>query len=388
MGQSYPSFKNPPQNGFCLKKGFGVCAHVAHHAKCGLDHTFKSPVTHGFQNPKTLLKTIVCLQSKILQNYTGCQFKIDGFRSGEAISVANTLRRTLLHDITGVAIVSASFKGLNHDYEPLPGVQETCREVLSNLRSLVFASDFERFPPAVGLFRCRGPGRVLAKHLALPLFLHTVHPDTLVANLNENADFECNVLICCGRGGVKPEFDQNKSGYENHAEDFAYALNPPRPKEKTSQTQVLNHDVLPNLNHGFMLPGWQTLKQASTKHGGQKRGQPHLKTQNPRSNENTPLKPASSNPLCRPKKTRLTSLAVSDLESRHVFVVNSMFNPVVRVNYSLQNRFENGLEHETIFFEIWCNGSLSPRQALHEAACNNCALFLPFQNVTEISTRV
>ena len=307
----------------------------------------------------------------------GCQFKIDGFRSGEAISVANTLRRTLLHDITGVAIVSASFKGLNHDYEPLPGVQETCRDVLSNLRNLVFASDFERFPPVVGLFRCRGPGRVLAKHLALPLFLHTVHPNALVANLNENADFELNVLICCGRGGVKPEFDQNKSQPGNRA-DFALALNPPKAKPNPSRFGVLKK--LCQSEKRAPLRRWQSLKQISGFGSAH-----HLPAQNgfkPVRNHQDGFK---SRP--RPVETHLSFPPVSELKpTRHVFVVNSMFNPVVRVNYSLQNRFENGKEHETIFFEIWCNGSLSPRQALHEAARTNCALFLPFQNQTDVQT--
>lgn len=334
-------------------------------------HVFVGVLNHAFFFK--ILKTIVCLQSKINQNYVGCQFKIDGFRSGEAISVANTLRRTLLHDITGVAIVSASFKGLNHDYEPLPGVQETCREVLSNLRNLVFASDFERFPPVVGLFRCRGPGRVLAKHLALPLFLHTVHPDALVANLNENADFELNVLICCGRGGVQPEFDQNKK-IPNRMEDFALALNPPQPTERTFGLGVLKKQD--PREKPSPLRSWQNLKQAS------KLGAPKLpKTQNGFKRVFNMTREFERK--AKPNKNLISFYDVSNLESRHVFVVHSMFNPVVRVNYSLQNRFENGVEHETIFFEIWCNGSLSPRQALHEAACNNCALFLPFQNQTD-----
>ena len=297
---------------------------------------------------------------------------MDGFRSGEAISVANTLRRTLLHDITGVAIVSASFKGLNHDYEPLPGVQETCREVLSNLRNLVFASDFERFPPVVGLFRCHGPGRVLAKHLALPLFLHTVHPNACVANLNENADFELNVLICCGRGGVQPEFDQNKRTSEKPHGRLCFGTKPTQTQRKTFNFNVLKKQDLRKKPSPLRR---QNLKQAS------KFGAPKLPTaQNGKrvSNMTRGLERKA-----KPKENIDFSLAVSNLE-RHVFVVNSMFNPVVRVNYSLQNRFENGVEHETIFFEIWCNGSLSPRQALHEAACNNCALFLPFQNQTEV----
>ena len=54
--------------------------------------------------------------------------------------------------------------------------------------------------------------------------------------------------------------------------------------------------------------------------------------------------------------------------------------PVRNVNYSIHSYGNgNGKEkQEILFLEIWTNGSLTPKEALHEASQNLIDLFLPF----------
>jgi DNA-directed RNA polymerase subunit alpha len=57
--------------------------------------------------------------------------------------------------------------------------------------------------------------------------------------------------------------------------------------------------------------------------------------------------------------------------------------PVRNANYSIYS-YGNGTDKEEIlFFEIWTNGSLTPKEALHEASRKLIDLFSLFLNIEE-----
>nr|BDY11046.1 RNA polymerase subunit alpha [Lysimachia stenosepala] len=60
------------------------------------------------------------------------------------------------------------------------------------------------------------------------------------------------------------------------------------------------------------------------------------------------------------------------------YPVDAVFMPVRNANYSIHS-YGNGNEtQEILFLEIWTNGSLTPKEALHEASRNLIDLFIPF----------
>nr|YP_010466250.1 RNA polymerase alpha subunit [Pogostemon plectranthoides]UVF27996.1 RNA polymerase alpha subunit [Pogostemon plectranthoides] len=60
------------------------------------------------------------------------------------------------------------------------------------------------------------------------------------------------------------------------------------------------------------------------------------------------------------------------------YPIDAVFMPVRNVNHSIHS-YENGNEkQEILFLEIWTNGSLTPKEALHEASRNLIDLFIPF----------
>nr|URQ22009.1 RNA polymerase alpha subunit [Wenchengia alternifolia] len=60
------------------------------------------------------------------------------------------------------------------------------------------------------------------------------------------------------------------------------------------------------------------------------------------------------------------------------YPIDAAFMPVRNVNHSIHS-YENGNEKkEILFLEIWTNGSLTPKEALHEASRNLIDLFIPF----------
>nr|YP_010526556.1 RNA polymerase alpha subunit [Isodon ramosissimus]UXP85486.1 RNA polymerase alpha subunit [Isodon ramosissimus] len=62
------------------------------------------------------------------------------------------------------------------------------------------------------------------------------------------------------------------------------------------------------------------------------------------------------------------------------YPVDAVFMPVRNVNHSIHSYGNgNGNEkQEILFLEIWTNGSLTPKEALHEASRNLIDLFIPF----------
>nr|YP_010118886.1 RNA polymerase alpha subunit [Clerodendrum bungei]YP_010122131.1 RNA polymerase alpha subunit [Clerodendrum lindleyi]QQY87059.1 RNA polymerase alpha subunit [Clerodendrum bungei]QRF93015.1 RNA polymerase alpha subunit [Clerodendrum lindleyi]QSJ54785.1 RNA polymerase alpha subunit [Clerodendrum bungei] len=62
------------------------------------------------------------------------------------------------------------------------------------------------------------------------------------------------------------------------------------------------------------------------------------------------------------------------------YPIDAVFMPVRNVNHSIHSYGNgNGNEkQEILFLEIWTNGSLTPKEALHEASQNLIDLFIPF----------
>nr|YP_009724349.1 RNA polymerase alpha subunit [Malus delavayi]QGQ51505.1 RNA polymerase alpha subunit [Malus delavayi] len=69
------------------------------------------------------------------------------------------------------------------------------------------------------------------------------------------------------------------------------------------------------------------------------------------------------------------------------YPIDAVFMPVRNANHSIHsyvNGNGNGNEkQEILFLEIWTNGSLTPKEALHEASRNLINLFIPFLHAEE-----
>nr|YP_010593306.1 RNA polymerase alpha subunit [Coleus hadiensis]WAI96386.1 RNA polymerase alpha subunit [Coleus hadiensis] len=60
------------------------------------------------------------------------------------------------------------------------------------------------------------------------------------------------------------------------------------------------------------------------------------------------------------------------------YPVDTVFMPVRNVNHSIHSYGNRNEKQEILFLEIWTNGSLTPKEALHEASRNLIDLFIPF----------
>nr|YP_009531882.1 RNA polymerase alpha subunit [Lumnitzera littorea]AXZ71229.1 RNA polymerase alpha subunit [Lumnitzera littorea] len=65
------------------------------------------------------------------------------------------------------------------------------------------------------------------------------------------------------------------------------------------------------------------------------------------------------------------------------YPIDAVFMPVRNANSSIHSYGNGNEKQEILFLEIWTNGSLTPKEALHEASRNLIDLFIPFLHAEE-----
>ena len=81
-----------------------------------------------------------CIESRVENNrsFYG-RFQLGPFDLGQGLTVATALRRTLLSELTGLAITAVAIRGASHEYSTLCGVRESVLDILLNLKQIVFS---------------------------------------------------------------------------------------------------------------------------------------------------------------------------------------------------------------------------------------------------------
>lgn len=165
-------------------------------------------------------------------------FYVGPFENGQALTVANALRRTLLSEISGLGITALKMDGVSHEYSNLPGLRENVLEVLLNFKEIVLKKT--KFEPLtqtqIGYLQARGPGIVRAGDLQLPPMIQCVDPDQYICTLNHEGYLNIVFTIEEGKNFL---FRKEKSDF--FVQNFTNLSFPVRPEiassEKSSQKE-------------------------------------------------------------------------------------------------------------------------------------------------------
>jgi DNA-directed RNA polymerase subunit alpha len=142
---------------------------------------------------------IECIESKTEKtNQQYGRFIIEPLQSGQGITLGNSLRRTLLADIEGTAIVNVRIAGVNHEFSTITGVREDVLEILLNLKEIVLKSHSKE--PQIGRLRVQGPAVVTAGLLDLPPDIQIIDKRQYIATICNNTIFEMEFRIEKGYG--------------------------------------------------------------------------------------------------------------------------------------------------------------------------------------------
>src|SRR5262245_20921452 len=143
-----------------------------------------------FQKPKTI-------EWQILTDRYG-RLLAEPFEKGYALTVGNSLRRTLLSIIPGAAVTWASITGVTDPEAPLPGVAESTQDVLLNLKKL--AVNVPSGEAMVTRLEATGPKAVTGADVSEATGVEVLNPELHIATLEQGASLSVELGIGVGRG--------------------------------------------------------------------------------------------------------------------------------------------------------------------------------------------
>lgn len=148
------------------------------------------------------------------------RFIVEPLEKGFGITLGNALRRTLLSSLPGAAAIAIRIPGVAHEFSTVPGVYEDVVDIILNIKNLaVRTTNTERDFETSLFLNVSKAGEVTAKDFAANDQVEILNPDLHICTIENNVDFEMEVLIGRGRGYVPNNL--NKERIEDRPEYIA-----------------------------------------------------------------------------------------------------------------------------------------------------------------------
>lgn len=312
-----------------------------------------------------------CIDSKIINSTTFYgRFELGPWSSGQALTIANTLRRGLLSEIPGTAITFVKIIGTSHEYDTIPGMRECILDVLLNLKQIILKSEFKVFSPQIGFLNVKGPGIIKAGDLKLPFFIKSVDPNQYIATLNHKGKLNIKFLIHSGKK------------YLNHTPSSKNYFNWVNLLEKKKPINLIES------NNKFLLnkyKNWKKQRELNKKNflfnsiifNNLFKNKKNYKLINNLFLYNKNKLIPFDNLIYINNKIKQNK---EKINKSGYFPIDAIFSPIKKVNYTIE--IKNSItKRETIFLEIWTNGTIDPRSAIHNTVKILIKLFLPLQKL-------
>lgn len=284
------------------------------------------------------------------RNFYG-SFSLGPFKNSQSLTVANALRRTLLAEISGIAITHLEIEGVTHEYSTLEGVRESVLDLLLNFKGIVIRTSSPISKPLFGYLQVRGPGIVRAADLKFPPMIQCVDPDQYIATLNENGKLLLKFRISDFKNAHQHlNFEDSKtflkipSFVNSENSSFLNFENSKKTKFNQLKIDQLSPFAFSNRHKKVWGSHGQKLN-LQYQNSFQIEKTIHDKNQNKNRNFDS-------------QNTKTNSLWV-----------DPFFNPILKVNYVIETiePMQTNIPNEVVFIELWTNGSIHPRKAFYSA---------------------
>ncbi|HEY5601300.1 MAG TPA: DNA-directed RNA polymerase subunit alpha, partial [Patescibacteria group bacterium] len=119
-------------------------------------------------------------------------FVIEPLDPGFGHTIGNSLRRTLLSSLPGVAITQVKIDGVRHQFSTLSGLREDIIEFILNLKKVRVKSDSDK--PVKLTLNVTGPKEVTAADIKASTGATIVNPKQVLAHLSAKAKFSAEMV--------------------------------------------------------------------------------------------------------------------------------------------------------------------------------------------------
>ncbi|MGL4389198.1 MAG: DNA-directed RNA polymerase subunit alpha [Brevinema sp.] len=127
------------------------------------------------------------------------KFYIYPFDKGVGVTIANSLRRTLLSAIPGYAFTSVKIQGVNHEFDSIEGVKEDITDVTLALKKVRLFLNDQTNKKKIRVEK-KGPGYLTAADFMVDSTIDIANPDLVIATLGDKAHIVMELDIEFGRG--------------------------------------------------------------------------------------------------------------------------------------------------------------------------------------------
>ena len=144
--------------------------------------------------------TLLCLESRIHRDggIYG-RYEVGSFTLGEGVTIATVLRRALLSELSGIAMIGVKIEGVKHEYCTMRGVRDSVLDITCNLKEVVLAGRLVASQTVLGHLDLQGPMIVRGRDIKLPPGLRCVNPEQYIATLTHDGTLQMKIVISAGK---------------------------------------------------------------------------------------------------------------------------------------------------------------------------------------------
>lgn len=386
---------------------------------------------------------LTCLESRVEANRSiYARFLLGPFKDDQAVTIATALRRSLLSKVKSIAITAIHIQGVTHEFSTIVGVRESVLDLALNFQQVVlrtqtkkqkkifdaykgitrprsvksqanFLSSYEQsnlkiknkplqnrvlfnqarnlvkdkvqaratlgldqsldpdraFPhitpetAQIGYLQVQGPAVVYANDLKLPVGVECVDPTQYIATLSTEGLLVVKFIIDVDRSHSPSQkqvpFNNNKEKLIGNSFDNQNGYQNIAPIHLSEQNLDITKQSKPDLKNLRSTPETAPIL-----------------------NDNTEAGLRYSHKL----KSFVQRSSMSHSGLRNTIFLDPIFDSVFQVNYVIEKDDLFNQPRERIVLELWTNGSVHPRQALHKASLSLISTFSVFRNVFHLDS--
>ena len=154
--------------------------------------------------------------TEYIENNNYGKFELEPLERGFGTTIGNALRRVMLSNMPGSAIVAVKIDGAMHEFQALDGIVEDVTTIVLNLKNIVIKKNVEE-EKVITLFSDK-EGVVTAGDIKTDGDVEIINKDQVIANVAKGGKLNMEMIVASGRGYVPS--NENKKYVENEKIGF------------------------------------------------------------------------------------------------------------------------------------------------------------------------
>jgi DNA-directed RNA polymerase subunit alpha len=144
------------------------------------------------------------------------KFELEPLERGFGTTIGNALRRVMLSNMPGSAIVAVRIDGVMHEFQTIDGIVEDVTAIILNLKGVVLKNNSEEVK--ILTLDVNEERVVTAADIKTDADVEIMNPEHVIATLSKGGKLSMELIVANGRGYA--QVDENKKYLENQKLGF------------------------------------------------------------------------------------------------------------------------------------------------------------------------